>query len=239
MKGKKVYNSKALVWWGLAGVVLLAFILRLAWVLNVHTYPISDFGWYHERALGLIHGQGYSVNGKPTAYWPIGYPLFLAGLYKLFGPHYYVAKAANVIMGSLTAGLTYLIGNRLAGFWTGLFAGLALALMPSQIEWTSVLCSEILFTFLLLASTYLLVVKRPERQGWLYPAVSGLLLGAASLVRATSLALPLGAFVFYWIFRRSFRQAKFIQLLGVKFRKFYQSDTNAYLFSLTPTHPPL
>lgn len=32
---------------------------------------------------------------------------------------------------------------------------------------------------------------------------------------------------------------KFIQLLGVKFRKFYQSDTNAYLFSLTPTHPPL
>ncbi|MDI3258097.1 MAG: glycosyltransferase family 39 protein, partial [Kyrpidia sp.] len=281
-------------------------------------------------AVALMEGKGYTaVNGKPTAYWPIGYPLFLAGLYKLFGPHFYLAKAANVMMGTLTVGLTYLLGHRLAGFWTGLFAGLALAFLPSQIEWTSVLCSEILATLLLIASTYVMVARRPERQRWFDPAVSGLLLGAATLTRATTLALPAGALVFYWLFGRKFLRAvaataifvagmilvvapmtirnymifhalipvstngginlwmannphatgeyywpedpkqnplapylgnevaadreatrlaiefirdhprQFLYLLRVKFDKFYDNDTNAFVFSLTPAYPPL
>lgn len=35
-------HKHRLFWWGLVTVVALAFILRLAWVLNVHTYPISE-----------------------------------------------------------------------------------------------------------------------------------------------------------------------------------------------------
>ncbi|MEW6772090.1 MAG: hypothetical protein AB1330_11985, partial [Bacillota bacterium] len=94
-----------------AGFLLItgvAFLLRLTWNLTVHTYPISDFAWYHERAVGLIQGEGYSVDGRPTAYWPIGYPLFLAVVYKVFGPHFYVAKAFNIMMSSATVGLTFL-----------------------------------------------------------------------------------------------------------------------------------
>lgn len=191
---------------GLFLVVGFAFILRLIWNLNVHTYPISDFAWYHERALGLIQGQGYTFNGKATAYWPIGYPLFLAALYKIFGPHLYVAKAANVLIGSLTVGLAYLLGNKLWGFWPGLIGALSLAFLPSYIEWTSVLCSEVLYTFLLMTSIYIFVCKRPEQQKWYHPATSGLLLGTAIIVRANSLLLPFVLIFLYFVFSKSLRR---------------------------------
>jgi len=191
---------------GLFLVVGFAFIVRLVWNLNVHTYPISDFAWYHERAIGLIQGQGYTFNGKATAYWPMGYPLFLAALYKIFGPHLYIAKAANVVIGSLTVGITYLLGNKLWGFWPGVIGALSLAFLPGYIEWTSVLCSEVLYTFLLITSIYIFVCKQPEQQKWYHPATSGLLLGTATIVRANSLLLPAIFILLYLIFGKSIKK---------------------------------
>lgn len=188
-----VIKHKILV--GFLFVTGLAFLLRLTWNLTVHTYPISDFAWYHERAVALMQGQGYSFHGRPTAYWPIGYPLFLAVLYKIFGPHLYIAKAFNIIMSSVTVGLTFLLGRNLWGFTGGLCAGILLAILPSQIEWTSVLCSEVLYTFILVTFLYVFTLKRPEQQNWIHPLVSGVLLGLGCLVRATNLLLP----AFLWL----------------------------------------
>jgi 4-amino-4-deoxy-L-arabinose transferase-like glycosyltransferase len=184
----------------------LAFLLRLTWNLTVHTYPISDFAWYHERAVGLIQGEGYSFHGKPTAYWPIGYPLFLAVLYKVFGAHFYVAKAFNIMMSSATVGLTFLLGRNLCGFAGGLCAGILLAILPSQIEWTSVLCSEVLYTFLLVSSLYMFTLKRPDQQNWLHPLACGVLLGLACLVRAASLLLPVFLWLLYLFFTKNFKR---------------------------------
>lgn len=191
---------------GLLLVTGLAFLLRLTWNLTVHTYPISDFAWYHERAVGLIQGEGYSVHGRPTAYWPIGYPLFLAMLYKVFGPHFYVAKAFNIMMGSATVGLTFLLGRNLCGFAGGLGAGILLAILPSQIEWTSVLCSEVLYTFLLVTFLYVFTLRRPEEQNWIHPLASGVLLGLACIVRPASLLLPGFLWLLYLFPTKHFRR---------------------------------
>lgn len=191
---------------GLLLVTGLALFLRLMWNLTVHTYPISDFAWYHERAVGLIQGEGYSVHGRPTAYWPIGYPLFLAAVYKVFGPHFYAAKVFNIMMSSATVGLIFLLGRNLCGFAGGLCAGILLAILPSQIEWTSVLCSEVLYTFLLVTFLYVFTLRKPDQQNWIHPLASGVLLGLACLVRPVGLLLPTFLWVIYLFSTKNFKR---------------------------------
>jgi 4-amino-4-deoxy-L-arabinose transferase-like glycosyltransferase len=167
------------------GVILLAFIVRLAFVLAVHPMPVSDASWYYGRALGIVHGLGYTVNGYPTAYWPPGWPYFLAMIVWLFGPSVLPAVIVQSAFGALTTGIVFLIGRDLSDRVTGVVAGVAYALLPSAIEWSAVLMSEPLYTFLWASITYIWLTHSTRSLGWY--AVSGLLAGAAALVRPSAL----------------------------------------------------
>jgi hypothetical protein len=78
--------------------LVAAFVVRVCWIRCVDAAPVSDFGWYYERGIDLSAGKGYSVDGIPTAYWPVGYPAFLGLLLRVFGTSLLVPKAANVIV---------------------------------------------------------------------------------------------------------------------------------------------
>jgi 4-amino-4-deoxy-L-arabinose transferase-like glycosyltransferase len=94
-------------------IVPVAFIVRLWWVLNVHTAPVYDFLKYHLGAVSIVEGNGYSLYGNPTAFEPIGYPGFLALLYKIFGVRFIFPKLANIALSLGIIILTYLIGKKL------------------------------------------------------------------------------------------------------------------------------
>jgi hypothetical protein len=51
----------------------LFLLTRLGLVLLVPVTMHSDAGWYYARSISIASGQGYSENGFPTAYWPVGY----------------------------------------------------------------------------------------------------------------------------------------------------------------------
>src|SRR3954454_15357039 len=38
----------------------------------------ADFDWYYQRAIGIASGVGYAQDGTLTAFWPVGWPGFLA-----------------------------------------------------------------------------------------------------------------------------------------------------------------
>ena len=161
--------------------------LRTAWVLAVHPQPQSDFGFYFGAATRMAAGAGYTMNGEPTAYWPIGWPGFLSLAFRALGPHLWVALAAQVLITTGIAAGVYLIARRMTGSGTvGLVGALAWTLLPDQLAWTSILGSEPLFTLLLLCGLYALVAL----EGWQRPAIAGLALGAACVVRPTTLLAP-------------------------------------------------
>src|SRR5215831_2193532 len=54
---------------------------RLALLLTASGLPVSDAKWYFDRAVSIVHGNGYAFDGIPTAFWPVGYPGFLALLF--------------------------------------------------------------------------------------------------------------------------------------------------------------
>lgn len=183
----------------LAIVVWLALLTRLLFLSKVHPVPVSDFHWYYTQGMAIANGQGYRYNGQPTAYFPIGYPLFLAGIFKLFGESWWPAVLANVVLNSATAGLVYLIAEYL---WTpavALISGIAMALYVPHIEWTSVICSEIIFSFLFLLTGYLWL--RSDKRSWWLLVVSGIVLGITSIVRPVTLLFPV-AYLIYALYRR-------------------------------------
>ena len=139
-------------------VAALFLAPRIGWMLAVDAAPMSDQLWYFERAVGLLNGEGYAVQGQPTAFWPVGYPAFLAGLFAVFGPDIEVAKAANLVLSAVAMAFVYRISRRATGSETAARAALVLAVLyPTLIFYTELLYSELLFMALLLAGIDLLL----------------------------------------------------------------------------------
>lgn len=168
-----------------AAVTLGALVIRLAFVLAVRPVPVSDFAWYYDRAIGIAGGAGFTLQGHPTALWPLGWPYFLAGVVWLFGPSVLAGEIVQAILNALTAGVVFLIGRSLFNRACGVAAGAAYALLPSAVEWCATLASEPLYTLLWALSTYIWVSRPFDRLGAF--AISGALLGAAALVRPSAL----------------------------------------------------
>lgn len=190
------------------------FVLRLSSLLLLPLSLWSDYGCYDDLARQWALKGGYYNGELLTAYWPPGYPYFLSRLYLLFGDYPIVAASANLFLGLTIPLLTYLIVRKI---WTeaiGRWTMLILVLFPSQIFFTNLLASEMLFTPLLL-SMILIVVSFDEKikQHYLYLFAAGILLGLAALTRSIAkfyIVLPSLSLLLY---SRKYLQSVIILLL--------------------------
>ena len=171
-------------------IVAVSVLARLPWVLIVHAVPTSDSYFYFLGAKSIAAGHGYSILGHPTAFFPVGWPGFLAGLFALTGPSYAAIEVLNLALWAVTAGLACLLGRRLGGRAVGLVAGILVAVAPTIAIYAMRASSEGLFIPLLLIVCLLLTARR-ETPSLRRTALAGLLLGAAILVRSTAELLPI------------------------------------------------
>ncbi|HUS83402.1 MAG TPA: glycosyltransferase family 39 protein [Dehalococcoidia bacterium] len=195
-----------IVW--LAAIFLLALALRVTWLHVVDPSPtdgrIDDAAVYHRLALSIKSGDGFQWEDgfsgppggpfkmAPTAYWSVGYPAALAGVYSLTDSSVPAGKLFNALLGATTCLLVYFVGREVFDRRVGLAAAGILALFPSQVFLPTLLMTETPWTFLtmlLLALTLALTLRK--RPTWLAVALLGLAFGAASLVRGEMLAFPL------------------------------------------------
>jgi 4-amino-4-deoxy-L-arabinose transferase-like glycosyltransferase len=179
------------------GCMAAGVLLRLLWIWLVRADQVSDFAWYYQRAMDIAAGRGYSVNGIRTAYWPAGYPLFLGGLFYLFGPIQFLGKLANVVLYSATIWMSYVLAKKVFhSEGAGRIAVCALAFYPNQTAFASLLSTEILFQCLLLLGAVLFVFAQ-GRPGW--SALSGAVWGLATLTKTQAVFVPIiFLLVFLW-----------------------------------------
>ncbi len=173
----------------IAWIAVVARSVWCVWAWFSGVRPASDARWYYERALEIAAGHGFSINGNPTAYWPVGYPGFLGGLFSVVGDSIPIAMAMNVLFGvAIVEGTRRLATILFKSERAGLFAGLIVALHPNGIAYSSLLMGETLSAALIVWSVLFLLEIR-ERVGWKV-VVGALLLAGAIIVRPQTAPIP-------------------------------------------------
>ena len=152
--------------------------------------------------------------GEPSAFVMPGYPLFLAGFFKMFGydglsasPFTAEAVAGGVLAVRLAQGLLqlgvilimYRIGKRFFSVWTGRLAGVFYALYIPNLEAPLLVLTEVVFTFLFVLLIYLCLValETKEMRYYIWGAV---VLGLAAMFRPTVLLFPVVILVMWLLF---------------------------------------
>jgi len=206
----------------LAGLFLLALALRLVWIACVDSSPrdgrFDDPYWYDISAQSIADGRGYNFfDGAPTAAWPVGYPAFLAALYRVTDDSVLSAKVANAFLGALTVLGVYALGARVFGPKAGWAAALVLAFFPNQIFFSALVMSEILSAFLLLLVLLAVVYLTLDggRSRWWGAAAVGALIGLTAMVRGEFLLFFLVPLLPWRLVLGSWRRA--LGYLGVAF----------------------
>jgi 4-amino-4-deoxy-L-arabinose transferase-like glycosyltransferase len=175
------------------------FLLRLGVVLFMPFHIWDYYQSYDELAWQWATDGGYYNGEGLTAYRPPGYPFFLSRLYLLFGHVPLLGAVANIFLGTAIVLLAYLIARKTWNESIARWTMLIMTFFPSQVLFTNLLASEMLFTPLFLLSILLFVeVGKNVAARWPLAAAGGVLLGLASLTRAIS-KYYLILIVLYWI----------------------------------------
>ena len=165
--------------WLLAATLVGGAVARFAWVTQVEQpRELRDPIFYMLLGEQLAKGDGYTypqfdqatgafLGNFPTAYYPPGYPLFLAPFYwvarllpgdvSLFG----TAVVLNVLLSILLIWLVFLLGRRLGGAKVGLAAAVATAIWPNLIFYSGIVLTETLF-LVVLTLLFLVALATPE-----------------------------------------------------------------------------
>ena len=188
----------------LIGILAVAGLLRLAWALYATQEPESaivsgDPFNYFSFGQEIATGRGYvsPATGGPTAYYPVGYPAVLAVLFWLV-QHSPVpddlamaATLLNVVLGTASVALVYVIARHAFGVRTGLVAAAIMAVFPNPIFYVATLQLETVFIFLTLVAVSILVTHdwRTGPPSHARLLLFGCALGVSAAVRPFSLPI--------------------------------------------------
>ena len=197
------------------GVGLLARLFAVALAIAQHGPK-----WLFTRGMevgfvanSLLTGHGFSSpfggNTGPTALIAPGYPLLVAGAFKLFGAYSTTSALmiilAQVLLNLATIALMMYVANTIAGGRGALIAGLFWACWPPLLWMPTIFWETSLSAFALLGMLSLAwrLSTRPTRALW---SVFGLLSG---LIVLTNMALLISlCAVYVWLGIKTFRTLK-------------------------------
>ena len=175
----------------MACLVGLSLVLKLAafaaiWRVDPQRVVTGDTASYENPARALVDtGRFAGAPDRPSVPETLrtpGYPLFLAGIYALFGERRDVVIVAQVLLSTGTVLLLYGIATRLQTSRTALAAAAFLLLDPLSFVYSQLLFSETLFACALMLAVWCAVgVLRGGSLWW--SLFFGLGLAAATLIR--------------------------------------------------------
>ncbi len=196
-----------------AWIALIAFALRVAWIVIGHTYRFKttdnnfSFGWEMGRiAASLASGHGFADQfgppTGPTAWEPPLYPYLAAGVFQLFGIYSkasaFVLLTFNSAFSALTCIPIFLIARRMFSQKIATWSAWAWALLPNVMFWCTRAVWETSLSALLLALAIWLALILEELEGWTAWFAFGLLWGVIALNGTSLLSFLPAAGLWAW-----------------------------------------
>lgn len=198
-------------------IILFGLLLRLAYLyFNVHApdfdSPVLDpqFNDYWARALVSgnwtppPHADNPEIRTTPYGR-PPGYPLLLAGIYLFSRGSYLAPRCIQILIGTTTILLVYLLGRRLFDRVSGAVASFLMAIFWAGIYFEGELNSPTWEVFFSLAMILLLL--RWDASFSLYPLLGAAFCLAFGALMRPNLLLP-GCVLTAWIFWRGYLRHK-------------------------------
>lgn len=197
-----------------AGILLLiALIIRLWWIFNVNSVPVSDFNTMYLAAKDFLNGD-YSIfrDFGYLARFPhlVCTSLYMAFMIKIFPlSHLFAIKIVNVILSVISLILLYKLSDYFLRH-EKVKLGLILlgALFPAFISYSSTYCTENIAIPLFLATVLLFMnaVKTNNIGKWI---LCGILLSVSNLFRAVGIVFLIAFIIYIFVFtgENKFRNA--------------------------------
>jgi 4-amino-4-deoxy-L-arabinose transferase-like glycosyltransferase len=192
-------------WIGFCFVVGL--LLRLTWVWAYPAPQQSDHATYFQLGRLVLVDHHYGFPGGGLAYWPPGYPFFLAAWFFLLGIHDWIPLLANLVLYGGTLIVVERLATRIAGTIAGKVSAFLLVAWPTLVMTAGLASKEMLVLFLVPASLLLFAISLDSaspRRALPIVTLAGLLLGFASLTQPSLLTFPAVLLVFIWLRKRSY-----------------------------------
>lgn len=182
-----------------SSAILAAVALRVGVILWLSPAAAWDGAIYARLAEGIASGQGYvhwGGNGRPTAFFPVGFPAAIAAVMVVTGASATVAAwVVNVLSSAITTFAASAIGRALDQERGARRAAWAFALYPAMILWSAAAMTETLQCAWITVA-FALAIGQP-RARWAIEALTparraigvGLAAGLATLVRPQGILL--------------------------------------------------
>ncbi len=182
----------------LGRLLALAFLLRAGVGCGVQVWldrqPDRDFvvagdaDGYWELGERIARGEPYELYTPPRRAMRMpGYPLFLAGVFSVFGESFWAVRIASALVGTAAVALVYLLGKELHSEQVGLWGAAWQTLSPMAIGFSALILCETLFALTLLFSLWTaarwLKPARGESSSIGWACLTGLGVAAATYVR--------------------------------------------------------
>ena len=173
-----------------------AAVLRIAYFLTYGIWNTGDTPDYVDIAKNLVFNHAFAFTNPDgsffyTAFRPLLYPALIAAVWTGDIPRLKIVAAIQTILSCLTVVIIYLIARKHFNRLIAMVSALLFALSPMSIRFTSIIYTETLFTFLLVAACYFWGNKMSKAAGILF----GLALLTRPIVFPFLLLLPLISFL--------------------------------------------
>lgn len=154
----------------------------------------ADSGRYDTLGWNLAKGHGFSPNPelpheKEFLRTPV-YPLFLAAIYTICGRHYFMVYLFQAILYGVLSVLLYFLAKETFNIRVGCLSSLIFSVHPLTAWYVPTIMAEVLFTLLFTSAIVVLLLAVRKNRTALF-ALSGILLGVATLCRPVTIYLPL------------------------------------------------
>ncbi len=197
----------------LTAILITAFIIKIIFAFTIETEIRSDSLVYHTLANNIITLGEYSFEGKPTAIISSGYPLFLSGVYYLFGTEQIYVKIIQALLELFTGLIFFYVSRFFFNIKYSLISLFIFTFLPSNLLYSQTILSEPLFGLLSCIILYFCLKEKFDKK----ILVLGILWGYAVLVRSSFalslLLLPIFLFVYRRQLFEGFKKKRFKRVI--------------------------
>ncbi len=197
----------------LTSIIVIGILFITLSLLFVRIFPelpvVSDSADYHEIATNINSNGTYVTISDDKILYPPLYPIFLALVYSLgLGTFATVYFFQYLLVGGIAV-FTFLILRKFTktNIWLSVIASLSIMFWPYLILYSQLISSEILYSFLLIFSLFLLIHINKDSKPKILIA-TGIILGLAILTR------PVALLLFPWILIALFIFSKMSKIFG-------------------------